>query len=29
MAVVCTLLIHELDMGAYLKNGRVFCLEDR
>jgi lysine-N-methylase len=29
MAVVCTLLIHELDMGAYLKNGRVFCLEDQ
>ena len=23
------LLIHELDMGAYLKNGRVFCLEDQ
>ena len=29
MAVVCTLLIHELDMGAYLRNGRVFCLEDQ
>ena len=29
MAVVCTLLIHELDMGTYLKNGRVFCLEDQ
>ena len=29
MAVVCTLLIHELDVGTYLKNGRVFCLEDQ
>ena len=29
MAVVCTLLIHQLDMGTYLKNGRVFCLEDQ
>ena len=29
MAVVCTLLIHELDMGMYLKNGRIFCLEDQ
>ena len=29
MAVVCTLLIHELDMGVYLKNGRIFCLEDQ
>ena len=29
MAVVCTLLIHELDMGAYLKYGLVFCLEDQ
>lgn len=29
MAVVCTLLIHELDMGTYLKNGRVFCLGDQ
>ena len=29
MAVVCTLLIHELDAGTYLKNGRVFCLEDQ
>ena len=29
MAVLCTLLIHELDMGTYLKNGRVFCLEDQ
>ena len=29
MAVVCTLLIHQLDMGTYLKNGRIFCLEDQ
>ena len=29
MAVVCTLLIHELDVGTYLKNGRVFCPEDQ
>ena len=29
MAVVCTLLIRELDMGVYLKNGRVFCLADQ
>lgn len=29
MAIICTLLIHELDMGTYLKNGRVFCLEDQ
>ena len=29
MAVVCTLLIHELDVGTYLNNGRVFCLEDQ
>lgn len=29
MAVLCTLLIHQLDIGTYLKNGRVFCLEDQ
>ncbi len=29
MAVACTLLTHELDMGTYLKNGRVFCLGDQ
>ena len=29
MAVICTLLIHELDIGTYLKNGRIFCLGDQ
>ena len=29
MAVVCTLFIRDLDMGTYLRNGRVFCLEDQ
>ena len=29
MAVVCTLFIQDLDMGTYLRNGRVFCLEDQ
>lgn len=29
MAVICTLLIRELNMGVYLKNGRVFCLADQ
>ena len=29
LAVICTLLIHELDMGMYVRNGRVFCLEDQ
>ena len=29
LAVICTFLIHELDMGMYVKNGRVFCLEDQ
>ena len=27
--MICTFLIHELDMGMYVRNGRVFCLEDQ
>lgn len=29
MAVMCTLFIHELDVGIYLKNNRQFHLEDQ
>ena len=29
MAVVCTLFIHELSVGTYLKNNRQFCLDDQ
>ena len=28
-AVVCTLFIHELSVGTYLKNNRQFKLEDQ
>ena len=29
MAVVCTLFIHELNVGTYLKNNRQFKLDDQ